>query len=140
MEAFTSLKADKDSFGGNGHGGSNPLLGYNNLVQPHISQSGNKDYIEAGKNILDLLMRTDLIDENEATQVGEIISFCEEFGLQKPMRKIYYILAARCSIKMRARLQKLQADTGIISPQMNGYRGKVIGRRQREEEPYERKR
>lgn len=135
---YKPLEVDSSKFDSNGNG--NGFLGYNNLVQPHISQAGNKDYIEAGKGILDLLMRTNLIDDNEATWVGEIISYCEEFSLQKPMRKIYYILAARCSVKMAARLQKLQADTGIISPQLNGVRGRVIGRRQHEGSPEERKR
>lgn len=117
-------------YNNNGHNGADGIpIDLNNFLRPSSTGNAATMFIESGRDILDLLMRTHVIDFNEATDIGEIISYCKKYNLTRPLAKIYYILAVRVSINQSARRQMLQAQTGILSPQIEGFKGKGISSR-----------
>lgn len=80
--------------------------------------TGNKTYIfvNPGKNILELMMRTYFKDEDQAMAAVMLFEKCEEFNLQQGQDDLMALLAARCSVKGRSTHLALMAETGVLAP------------------------
>lgn len=104
---------------------------FHSLLQGQQSGHLAKDLIHPGKDVVEMLMRTFLLDVNEARDVALTLAKCDEFEMEEEKRLILYLLAARTSVHGRGRLEYLQGMTGILAMPWFGYKGKGYDNRNR---------
>jgi len=80
-----------------------------------------REFVHPGKqgNYEDILMRTVFRDENQRNAAIIFLRKCEEFGLEDHIDMMVNWLAASVSVGGRARLELLQAITGVIATDLN---------------------
>lgn len=88
------------------------------------TEQGNlaKELIKPGDEVKDLLMRTNLKDENDAIDVGLLLAKYQRFNMEQQAHTLLYKLAALTSINGLGRKEYSQVATGIISPSLWGIR------------------
>ncbi len=123
-----------------GRGNNSARIGmdtFHSLLQGQQSGHLAKDLIQPGKEVTEILMRTFLLDVNEARDVALTLAKCDEFGMEDEKQLILYLLAARTSVNGRGRLEYLQGMTGILAMPWFGKWGKGNDNRNRNgyEEP-----
>lgn len=114
----------KRGFGSGGDGATAP---YTRFIEGLASEMGfpnaAKLLVEPGKDALELIMRTVLKDENEANDAVMFYHKLKKFDLlSEYLETLLAWLASRVAIKGLARLDFLQANVGILAPQLRtGY-------------------
>lgn len=110
-----------------GRDGHNKRINTNtmgSLLQQQGQGNVAKELIHPGDDVVEMLMRTNLLDVNEVRDVALTLAKCDEFGMEEDKNLILYLLAARNSINGRGQLEYLMGITGVLSPSMLGFRGK----------------
>jgi len=93
-----------------------------------------RDLIKPGDDVKELLMRSNLVDDNEARDLSMSLSKMEEFKLKEEQKLLLYLLASKNSVRQQGRLQYLQGITGIIAMADNMW---GMGRKKKKEKEVE---
>jgi len=105
------------------------------LLQQGPGHSASAMFVKPGKDSLELLMRTVLEDDRQATAVVLLYSKCKKYNFQRGIDDLMAWMAAKCSVKGRSTLLALQAETQILAPSLlNGSGHDQIKKRGRREE------
>lgn len=112
--------------GRDGHSPRANMDTFSSILQGQMQGHLAKDLIHPGKEAKEMLMRTSLIDVNEARDVALVLAKCDEFDMEEEKQLILYLLAARTSVKGQGRLEYLQGIVNILSPAMLGFKGAKI--------------
>lgn len=84
----------------------------------HVFPSAGKSriFVNPGKDVLELLMRTVFKDDREATAAVMLFSKCQKYGFQRGLGDLKAWLAAKCSVQGRSTAMALMAETGVVAP------------------------
>lgn len=84
----------------------------------HVFPSAGKSriFVNPGKDVLELLMRTVFKDDREATAAVMLFSKCQKYNFQRGMDDLKAWLAAKCSVQGRSTAMALMAETGVVAP------------------------
>ena len=96
----------------------------------HAMGQGNKAYtfVKPGDNTLELLMRTVFDTEKQARQVVLLYSKLVKYGFTEGLEDLKALLAAKCSVKGRSRMEALMAEIQVLAPSL--YNGVAMDDRQ----------
>lgn len=99
-----------------------------------------KELISAGKSTLDIFFRGSFLDENEVNDFVAIARYCVDFDMLDELEMVKWSIAGRANIGGKARLEFLEAITGIllgeahnIKDKRNIYRNNNNGKKQQQQ-------
>ncbi|MDD5095173.1 MAG: hypothetical protein PHV74_12480 [Dehalococcoidia bacterium] len=86
----------------------------------HAMGSGDKahTFVKPGKDTLELLMRTVFENERQARQVVLLYSKLVKYGFEDGLADLRALLAAKCSVKGRSRMEALMAEIQVLAPSL----------------------
>jgi len=105
---FPNKKQDK--------GSSNGKLAVEELLHVMPGHSRSRIFVSPGKDVLELLMRTNFKDDKEANTAVLLFSKCMKYSHTRGLEDLKAWLAAKCSIKGRSTNLALMAETGVVAP------------------------
>jgi len=112
---LSSNNLDQKAIDGNGHG---PGLLRPGAIEALLKDSdmpnAARELVHPGKEPIELLMRCYFDDEREVNAAVLYLSKCEEFDDDEGKKVLLWKMAAKTSIKGRARFDLLQALTGQL--------------------------
>ncbi len=97
----------------------NSLTDIERTVQAIDMPNVAREFVHAGKSYGDVLMRTVFADANQRNAVITYIYKCEKFHMDAHLEMMLNWLDAAPSVGGRARIELLQAATGIIATGLN---------------------
>lgn len=98
---------------------------FGSLLQGQQQGNPARELIHPGEKVREMLMRTFLFDANEGRDMALVLNKCREFDMKEEEETFLDLLALRNSIQGRGQMEYLQGITGILSPSMLGFKGKV---------------
>lgn len=88
------------------------------LLTTYGGGSKTRPFISPGKDVLELLMRTNFRDDDQAVAAVLLYDKCLRYDLELGLEDLKAYLAAKCSVQGRSTLLALMASTGVIAPGM----------------------